>query len=852
MNSRKGLSTARSIPRISSVLLGIAALFLSVRLAEGQGFVTVANPHWNITLSDFGYSDFLLDNTPGFQGREYLSGEWGAAVGYQVEGRPLVPPQWLEPHFAYPDWTTPSTFDVVSPLTELGLNADGLPIAQAVIANADIQITLDYEMLDTVVGIPMGTVPASAGGSGASLSSDRYVLKQTYTVKNISGSTLNNLQLFQFLHGLQSQRGVYDDRLYAGSFNHYSNDVTLVGVDEWAVSAGSSASGLEDYIGFQSFVVPTAYEIGYYGIEGNGVDFHSLGKPSEGVHLSIEDNWQTAPYAARQGTDNFAPAQRWIAGAERWTLGTLANGQSVSLDVLLSLRTGTKVDLGTGSSGGCNGGSSVPGGLDYSFDDVTGSGSCFAEYAQADAAEIEVRVAHGEFGSLDFLTPGGPAQIWNVSFSGTFSGSVSLSFAFDPMLLPPGFDETALCLYQYYENAWHWLGGTQDPLLPHAITVTATSLSAFALGVDGGNAYTVSAGTEPANSGTITGTGTYADGSSATLVAAANAGYAFSNWTESATVVSTSPSYTFTVHNDRTLVANFSIAGASKTVATSSLPINGGSTSGDGAYALSSSATVVATALDGYKFSKWMTNGVTVSTAKSYQFTVTQDVALVAKFNPAYRVVVSPYSDPPGDSEVEADSTLYDPGDLATLKVAHLQSGYAFVNWTEHGLPVSSDPNFQFTVSGNRELVGNFILGNRINVIVQPNHAGTTSGGGVYAAGSGVTVDAVANPGYIFVNWTEGSNVVGTATSYSLTSDAEHTLVANFLTQPGLGQLLSAPAALTLYWPADATGWSLEECGELSSGSWMESTNTVDVVGAQKQVTITPLNTNGFFRLVHP
>ena len=26
------------------------------------------------------------DNTPGFQGREYLSGEWGAAVGYQSNG----------------------------------------------------------------------------------------------------------------------------------------------------------------------------------------------------------------------------------------------------------------------------------------------------------------------------------------------------------------------------------------------------------------------------------------------------------------------------------------------------------------------------------------------------------------------------------------------------------------------------------------------------------------------------------------------------------------------------------------------------------------------------------------------
>ena len=52
--------------------------------AEGQGVLTMANPHWNITLTDAGYSDFLLDNTPGFEGREYLSGEWGAAVGYQL------------------------------------------------------------------------------------------------------------------------------------------------------------------------------------------------------------------------------------------------------------------------------------------------------------------------------------------------------------------------------------------------------------------------------------------------------------------------------------------------------------------------------------------------------------------------------------------------------------------------------------------------------------------------------------------------------------------------------------------------------------------------------------------------
>ena len=61
-------------------------------------------------------------------------------------------------------------------------------------------------------------------------------------------------------------------------------DVTQAGVDAWAVGAGSSSAGLEDFIGFHASTAPSGYEIGYYGIEGNGVDNHSIGKPSDGVH----------------------------------------------------------------------------------------------------------------------------------------------------------------------------------------------------------------------------------------------------------------------------------------------------------------------------------------------------------------------------------------------------------------------------------------------------------------------------------------------------------------------------------------------------------------------------------------
>src|SRR5512139_1363479 len=97
-------------------LIVLAALIFVPRLAIAQNWATLANPSWNITLTDFGYSDFLLDNTPGFEGREYLSGEWAAAVGYQVAGGAKVMPQWLERNFIFPDWVTDSTFAVVTPI----------------------------------------------------------------------------------------------------------------------------------------------------------------------------------------------------------------------------------------------------------------------------------------------------------------------------------------------------------------------------------------------------------------------------------------------------------------------------------------------------------------------------------------------------------------------------------------------------------------------------------------------------------------------------------------------------------------------------------------------------------------
>ena len=66
----------------------------------------------------------------------------------------------------------------------------------------------------------------------------------------------------------------------------------------------------------------------------------------------------------------------------------------------------------------------------------------------------------------------------------------------------------------------------------------------------------------PANSGTVTGTGTYEMGTTCTLTAIANEGYTFLYWIENETVVSTDATYSFVVIEDRNLVAGFIVPGS--------------------------------------------------------------------------------------------------------------------------------------------------------------------------------------------------------------------------------------------------------------------------------------------------
>ena len=62
--------------------------------------------------------------------------------------------------------------------------------------------------------------------------------------------------------------------------------------------------------------------------------------------------------------------------------------------------------------------------------------------------------------------------------------------------------------------------------------------------------------------GSVSGGGTYLEGTNCTVSATANEGYIFVNWTEDGEEVSTEATYSFTVTGNRTLIANFAASGS--------------------------------------------------------------------------------------------------------------------------------------------------------------------------------------------------------------------------------------------------------------------------------------------------
>ena len=168
-----------------------------------------------------------------------------------------------------------------------------------------------------------------------------------------------------------------------------------------------------------------------------------------------------------------------------------------------------------------------------------------------------------------------------------------------------------------------------NPAYTFTVSGDASYVANFSL-----NSYAITATANPTEGGTVTGAGTYDHGTSATLTATANAGYDFINWTKGNEVVSTNPTYTFTVTESGAYIANFEeIIIPTYVVTVIADPAEGGTVTGDGVYEEGETVTVTAAPSEGFAFQNWTENGEIVSEEAEYTFVVTADRNLVAHFD---------------------------------------------------------------------------------------------------------------------------------------------------------------------------------------------------------------------------
>ncbi len=132
---------------------------------------------------------------------------------------------------------------------------------------------------------------------------------------------------------------------------------------------------------------------------------------------------------------------------------------------------------------------------------------------------------------------------------------------------------------------------------------------------------------------------------------------------------------------------------------------------------------------------------------------------------------------------------------------ATANAGWGFVNWTENGTQVSTNPHYTFAATVDRTLVANFATAYTITTFSYPTYGGTITGGGIYTSGSTVTLVATPVHGFVFSGWSDG----GTTATHSFPATSDIYITAFFVSAPlsATFDFDNAPAYTTL--PIDLT-----------------------------------------------
>ena len=335
--------------------------------------------------------------------------------------------------------------------------------------------------------------------------------------------------------------------------------------------------------------------------------------------------------------------------------------------------------------------------------------------------------------------------------------------------------------------------------------------------VAGVTQHDISVTANPSSGGTVTGAGTYYEDSECTLTATPNTDYAFVSWTKNGSVVSTDATYTFTVSEDASYIANFNyvkeytVAIKPQSPEYGTVAFDSKNSRGEYVYDFEDGTSQGWTLLQGPNGDSpdnWMhcvdyisdnligkghneSNGFMLS--ESYIFDtdtpVTPDNYLVSprmwlssnitfwatNLSDDYGAEHFGVAVSTGGNTNADDFTTVQEWTLPSERTGATRSLDNRV-WYEYSVDLSDYQSYGYIAIRHFDCNYQWLLCvDDITLTVDDGSATAT-----YIHGTSCTVTATPYEGYIFKNWTEDGEEVSTDATYTFEVTANHDLVANF------------------------------------------------------------------------
>ena len=294
---------------------------------------------------------------------------------------------------------------------------------------------------------------------------------------------------------------------------------------------------------------------------------------------------------------------------------------------------------------------------------------------------------------------------------------------------------TATANHGYRFAQWND-GNTDNPR-----TVTVMADAEYTASFESLPTFTVSAVSADETMGTVTGGGTYYEGETASLTATANHGYRFEQWNDG----NTDNPRAVTVMADAEYTASFE-ALPTYIVTAVSADETMGTVTGGGTYYEGETATLTATANEGFAFVSWADG----NTDNPRTVTVTEDITYTAYFEVLRTITVVSADETMGTT---SGSGMYVDGTQVVISAVAAEH-YRFSHWNDG----NTDNPRTITVTGNATYTATFAIDQfLVTVESEDITMGSVSGGGLYDYGTEIEISATASEHYHFTQWNDGN-----------------------------------------------------------------------------------------------